>query len=131
MTTCPALDLEKLRNWIGREGAASDVITAPFAQKFSATFDWAENGIIVGTEVPPLIHFCLCARGADPWLGRGWSPRAWRILAAGPAAATHVGGQRCPLHRTSADWADDRAKVDHQQRRDQVREDWHALFRDR
>lgn len=52
-----AIDLEHLREWIGREQLAEDVVTPGLVDRFCATLGLAEpaEGL-----APRLIHFCLC-----------------------------------------------------------------------
>jgi 3-methylfumaryl-CoA hydratase len=57
--TSPELDLGHLRTWIGREDAATAVVTLDLVQRFFATFDLAHGTPGSGAVVPRLIHFCL------------------------------------------------------------------------
>ncbi|MBU3990935.1 MAG: MaoC family dehydratase N-terminal domain-containing protein [Alphaproteobacteria bacterium] len=56
----PSLDLAHLREWIGREETAEDVLTAALAQRFHATLGLPGSPARVGEVAPRLIHFCLC-----------------------------------------------------------------------
>ncbi|WP_439574740.1 FAS1-like dehydratase domain-containing protein [Phreatobacter sp.] len=78
MTTDPGLDLDHLREWIGREDLAEDVVTADLARKYHAMFDGAGPPPGPGDIVPRLIHFCLAQPaaptaelGADGHAARG------------------------------------------------------------
>ena len=78
MTAEPGLDLEHLREWIGREDLAEDVVTADLARKYHAMFDGAGSPPGPGDIVPRLIHFCLAQPaaptaelGADGHAARG------------------------------------------------------------
>ncbi len=53
------LDLDHLRDWIGREERQSELLTAAQVQRFNATFD-REGPLEDGAEAPLLIHLCLC-----------------------------------------------------------------------
>ncbi|RYG27483.1 MAG: protein dehydratase [Burkholderiales bacterium] len=59
-----ALDLTHLRQWIGREVGAEDVLTLALALRFHATLGLAGNSSQAGEVAPQLIHFCLCQPAA-------------------------------------------------------------------
>lgn len=54
------LDLDHLRQWIGREEVSEDVITPGLAARFHATLDLPGAPASQGEAAPALIHFCLC-----------------------------------------------------------------------
>lgn len=59
MTDVIALDIDRLRSWIGREDIGRDVIGEDIARKYHAMFDYPGEAPAWGTTVPRLIHFCL------------------------------------------------------------------------
>lgn len=54
------LDLDNLRQWIGREEAACDVLTPALVARFEATLGGEPGDFQGGDVAPQLIHFCLC-----------------------------------------------------------------------
>lgn len=58
-----ALDIDHLRDWIGREEITSELVTQPLVERFNATFDRVEE-VGDGTSAPALIHFCLAPQAA-------------------------------------------------------------------
>lgn len=63
--TQPGIDMDRLNRWLGREEAASDVVTPGLVERFRATFGgWLRAG---DDEVPPGLHWCL----APPAVPRG------------------------------------------------------------
>ena len=75
------LDVEKLRQWIGREEQVSDVITTDLIRKFYATFDLEGPVPEMGRAVPRLIHFCLAqATTLTAALGTDGHPRKGHFL---------------------------------------------------
>lgn len=70
MSTMP--DLAHLREWIGREEVADDLLGTSLAARFHAALDLPGEAPQTGDVAPRLIHFCLCqpavpttALGAD------------------------------------------------------------------
>lgn len=53
-----SLDLDHLRQWIGRQEEQSEQLTPAIAQRFNATFDRV-SALDTGAEAPLLIHLCL------------------------------------------------------------------------
>lgn len=53
------IDLDHLREWIGREETASEVLTAALVARFNATLD-REGPTQDGADAPLLVHLCLC-----------------------------------------------------------------------
>ena len=53
------LDIGHLRDWIGREDSASEVLTAEKVRQFRATFDEAPGEPVPGSAAPRMIHWCL------------------------------------------------------------------------
>jgi 3-methylfumaryl-CoA hydratase len=64
------LNVEMLRQWIGREEQVNDVITTDLIRKFYATFDLEEPVPEMGQTAPRLIHFCL-AQATTPTAALG------------------------------------------------------------
>ncbi|QKS00236.1 protein dehydratase [Sphingomonas sp. CL5.1] len=58
------LDIDHLRQWIGREEASQDVLTAALAARFHATLDLPGAAATQSEVAPALIHFCLCQPAA-------------------------------------------------------------------
>ncbi len=58
-----AIDIDYLRQWIGREEVASDVLTPSLVSRFNATFD-RQSDTMAGAPAPLLIHWCLCQQPA-------------------------------------------------------------------
>ncbi len=63
------MDLEHLRQWIGREESAAEQLTAALVDRFNATFD-RPGAAVAGGPAPLLIHLCL-APPAAPTAGLG------------------------------------------------------------
>lgn len=53
------IDINHLRQWIGRSDQASERLTPELVARFNATFD-RQSGLAEGDAAPLLIHFCLC-----------------------------------------------------------------------
>lgn len=70
MSTFPAIDLDRLRQTIGRETTASDVVTPQMCRAFAATLDREEPPIGDGAPAPLAIHWCL-AQPTVPMGGLG------------------------------------------------------------
>jgi 3-methylfumaryl-CoA hydratase len=84
MSEAPALDLEALRQWIGRSETAHDTITRRLEASFRATLDRAPGRPAIGDPETLRLHWCLAppivqmaALGDDghPWRG-GFLPPA-------------------------------------------------------
>ena len=58
--TTGAIDEAHLRQWIGREEVAEDVLTESLAARFQATLALPGEAARTGQVAPRLIHFCLC-----------------------------------------------------------------------
>src|SRR5690606_27943509 len=54
------LDMPHLRQWIGREDIAEDILTPSLVEKFNATLGLPGHDVQSGDTAPRLIHFCLC-----------------------------------------------------------------------
>ncbi len=63
------LDLDHLRQWIGREETAAEILSAETVRRFNALFD-DESDLSVGAAAPVMIHYCLC-QPAAPTAGLG------------------------------------------------------------
>jgi 3-methylfumaryl-CoA hydratase len=59
MNSEASVDLDHLRNWIGRTEEAEDVASPQLVQRFLATLDRAADLPEAGAEAPPAIHWCL------------------------------------------------------------------------
>ncbi|MCP1198297.1 MaoC family dehydratase N-terminal domain-containing protein [Notoacmeibacter sp. MSK16QG-6] len=57
------LDLDHLRQWIGKEETATELLTPALVERFNATLD-REGPTESGSEAPLLIHHCLCQPAA-------------------------------------------------------------------
>lgn len=64
MTDTPALDLDHLRSWIGREETAEELVTAALVQRFRATFDDEPGAPEMGAPAPRFLHLCLAQPAA-------------------------------------------------------------------
>ncbi|KZL15496.1 hypothetical protein PsAD2_03589 [Pseudovibrio axinellae] len=53
------IDLEKLKDWNGREESVSELLTPVLTARFNATFD-REGSCELGAHAPLLLHHCLC-----------------------------------------------------------------------
>lgn len=60
----PALDIDHLRGWIGREEIGVDILSEDLARKYHATMDFAGDAPRQGEVAPQLIHFCLAQPAA-------------------------------------------------------------------
>lgn len=61
------LDIDHLRQWVGRQQSDSELMTPTLVRQFNATFDRV-SGTEIGDAAPLLIHFCLAqpiAPGAE------------------------------------------------------------------
>lgn len=74
----PQLDILHLRQWIGREDVAEDLLTPSLVARFDATLEGDGDLVQSGAIAPRLIHFCLCqpavpmaALGSDGHPSRG------------------------------------------------------------
>lgn len=52
------MNIDHLRDWIGREETATEVLSPTLVRQFNATFD-RQSGTEIGDDAPLLIHFCL------------------------------------------------------------------------
>jgi 3-methylfumaryl-CoA hydratase len=59
MTPIEALDLDRLRTWIGKAEHAADIVTCALVRRYRATLDQDASPSAEGTAAPPLIHWCL------------------------------------------------------------------------
>jgi 3-methylfumaryl-CoA hydratase len=66
----PAIEMDHLKSWIGREDVATDVVGEDLARKYHAMFDAPGGPPGIGAAAPRLIHFCL-AQPAVPTAGLG------------------------------------------------------------
>ncbi len=57
------LDIDHLRQWIGREEVCSELLTTALVERFAATFDRVDK-IADGQPAPALIHLCLAPPAA-------------------------------------------------------------------
>ncbi|KGF68301.1 metal-binding domain containing of MaoC dehydratase [Hoeflea sp. BAL378] len=57
------LDIDHLRQWIGKQETRSERVTAPLVERFKATLD-QPGGARDGDAAPSLIHFCLAPPAA-------------------------------------------------------------------
>lgn len=57
-------DLDHLRQWIGAEESAKDVLTPALATRFNNTFSLGGREPAEGEAAPRTIHFCLCQNAA-------------------------------------------------------------------
>lgn len=72
MILAPELDIAHLRQWIGAEEVAQDVVTAALAERFAATIGLLIDRPEEEGATPRMLHLCLCqaavstdALGAD------------------------------------------------------------------
>lgn len=54
------LDLDHLRQWIGREDSAEEVIAPDLVSRFNTTLGLPDVAFVRGDVSPALLHFCLC-----------------------------------------------------------------------
>jgi 3-methylfumaryl-CoA hydratase len=57
VSTAAALDIEELRNWIGRSETRTDMVAAAPVAAMSATLDRDDPAPAAGVELPPLWHW--------------------------------------------------------------------------
>jgi 3-methylfumaryl-CoA hydratase len=87
-----AFDLDALRQWIGREERAADIVAPELVKRFRATFDQVSDGS-PSTELAPLaIHWCL-------------APAAFNTAELGPDGHPHRGGFLPPVPLPRRMWA--------------------------
>lgn len=73
------IDVEKLRNWIGRTETAQDTITPRLVREFRATL--GSNALERTDIAPPAIHWCLAPTALPPEkLGRDGHPEKGGFL---------------------------------------------------
>ncbi|MCC5868073.1 MAG: MaoC family dehydratase N-terminal domain-containing protein [Gammaproteobacteria bacterium] len=60
MILAPELDIAHLRQWIGAEEVAQDVVTAALAERFAATIGLLINRPEEKGVAPRMLHLCLC-----------------------------------------------------------------------
>ncbi len=86
------LDLDHLRQWIGRSAEATDTVTAHLVMGLRATLFQEVGEPKDGDAAPFTVHWCL-GQPVFPMsmLGPDGHPDAWRLPAAGAAAAADVG----------------------------------------
>lgn len=53
-----ALDIDHLRQWVGRTEQAAEVVTPALVQRYDATFDRA-GAVVPGAVAPLMLHLCL------------------------------------------------------------------------
>lgn len=58
------IDLDHLRQWIGREDVVSDLVPPSLADRFRATFNLEAAPARVGEAAPEMIHLCLALPAA-------------------------------------------------------------------
>jgi 3-methylfumaryl-CoA hydratase len=95
-----ALDLEHLREWIGRTETQRDLATAVPMSALSATLDRDDTGSAPGVEVPPLWHwlyFQPIAKARD--VGPDGHPRRGGFLPPVPLPRRMWAGGRLEFHR--------------------------------
>ncbi len=93
------LDLQYLREWIGRTESHSDLITAMPMAALSATLDRGDPEPLPGTDVPPLWHwlyFAPVARASE--LGPDGHPRRGGFLPPVPLPRRMWAGGRLQFH---------------------------------
>lgn len=75
MSTDSSLDIDHLRQWIGREETVSDIVSADLARKFHATLALPGDAPRLGQRAPRILHFCLAQPAVIPaGLGRDGHP---------------------------------------------------------
>ena len=94
------IDLDHLRQWIGRTTEASDIVTAQLVKGLRATLFQEIGEPKPGDAAPFTAHWCL-AQPVFPMskLGQDGHPDARRLPAAGAAAAPDVGRRRARILR--------------------------------
>ena len=94
------LDLDHLRQWIGRSAEATDTVTAHLVMGLRATLFQEIGEPKDGDAAPFTVHWCLGSAGVsdvDARTRRPSHPR--RLPAAGAAAAADVGRRRAGILR--------------------------------
>ncbi len=92
MSEAFSLDLDHLRQWIGRLEAAEDFVAPQLVQKFRATLDEPSLLPSVGDAAPPALHWCL-------------APAAARTAELGPDGHPARGGFLPPVALPRRMWA--------------------------
>ena len=97
------LDLDHLRQWIGRTTEATDIVTAQLVKGLRATLFQEIGEPKTGDAAPWTTHWCL-AQPVFPMsqLGPDGHPDPRRFPAAGAAAAPDVGRRRTRILRSVA-----------------------------
>jgi 3-methylfumaryl-CoA hydratase len=92
------IDVEKLRNWIGRTETARDTITPRLVREFRATLG---NNALERTDMaPPAIHWCLAPAALPPEkLGRDGHPEKGGFLPPVPLPRRMWAGGRIAFHQ--------------------------------
>ena len=96
------LDLDHLRQWIGRSTEASDIVTAQLVKGLRATLFQDVGEPKTGDAAPFTVHWCL-AQPVFPMamLGPDGHPDPRRLPASGAAAAPDVGRRRARISRSA------------------------------
>jgi 3-methylfumaryl-CoA hydratase len=100
MEEASALDIDRLRSWIGREEESRGFITSELVAKFNATFDRPSAEVQENDVAPQLIHFCLgqpAARMSD--LGLDGHPQRGGFLPPVPLPRRMWAGGSFHFHR--------------------------------
>ncbi|AWI58370.1 FAS1-like dehydratase domain-containing protein [Sinorhizobium fredii] len=94
-----SIDVDHLRSWIGREEAASDVISVDLVRKFNATLDLSPAMPVIGEVAPLMVNYCL-AQPAAPTsaVGRDGHPQRGGFLPPVPLARRMWAGSSLTFH---------------------------------
>ena len=94
------IDLDYLRQWVGREDSSEDMLTPSLAARFHATLALPGEPAAQGEEAPPLIHFCMCQPAAPmEALGGDGHPARGGFLPPVPLPRRMWAGGKVDFHR--------------------------------
>lgn len=93
------IDMDYLRQWIGREETQAEILTPSLAERFNATFD-LPGDLRNGDTAPAMIHLCL-AQPAVPTseLGRDGHPARGGFLPPVPLPRRMWAGGKIDFHQ--------------------------------
>jgi 3-methylfumaryl-CoA hydratase len=93
------VDVDHLRQWVGRETLASDTLSLSHARLMAATLGLPQNALQAGTALPPLWHWIYFLEGVPPNdLGRDGHPARGGFLPPVPLANRMWAGGTVVFH---------------------------------
>jgi len=95
----PAVDLDYLRTWIGRDTISEDTLSVRHARLMAATLGLPQEDVVAGAPLPPLWHWLYFLQGLSPSeLGRDGHPARGGFLPPVPLANRMWAGGQLTFH---------------------------------